>query len=78
MADQKMAGSIRRIVLDEEGKPKGFGFVRANDSGKDYFFHHSALPKGVRLEQLTEGQTVEFVPGPPGPKGARAEVVFPL
>ena len=35
---------------------KGFGFIKMNGK-KDIFFHKSACPKGVQLE---EGDQVEF------------------
>ena len=40
-------GTIKRLT------DKGFGFI-ANDSGKDLFFHMSAV-EGVRFEDLREG-----------------------
>ena len=50
---------------------KGFGFI---DTGRnDVFFHHSALV-GVQIENLQEGQLVEYDEGR-GPKGPRAENV---
>jgi len=52
---------------------KGWGFINAD--GKDYFFHYSAL-KGVRFEELTEGDAVTFLPGESeSGKGPRAENV---
>jgi CspA family cold shock protein len=59
-------GSIKKIT------DKGFGFIRT-ESGKDLFFHQSALI-GVSLQELQEGQRVSFVEGS-GPKGPRAEEV---
>jgi CspA family cold shock protein len=59
-------GSIKKIT------DKGFGFI-ATESGKDIFFHHSALV-GISLEELREGQRVSYVEGQ-GPKGPRAEDV---
>lgn len=60
-------GTIKRLVLD-----RGFGFI---DTGgrKDLFFHMSAL-QGVAIEDLSEGQRVEYEEGE-GPKGPRAESV---
>ena len=51
---------------------KGFGFIK-DGSGKEYFFHQSAV-QGERLEDLREGDSVEFDVGD-GPKGPRAENV---
>ena len=65
MAD--LSGTIKRLVSD-----KGFGFIAAGD-GNEYFFHNSAC-KGVRFDELREGQSVTFERGQ-GPKGPRAENV---
>ena len=59
-------GTIKRLT------DKGFGFI-ATSSGKDIFFHSSAL-EGVTYAELREGQRVEFTEGQ-GPKGPRAESV---
>ncbi|HEX6274521.1 MAG TPA: cold shock domain-containing protein [Polyangiaceae bacterium] len=59
-------GTIKKIT------DKGFGFI-ATASGKDMFFHQSALV-GTSLEMLQEGQRVSFTEGQ-GPKGPRAEDV---
>ena len=59
-------GTIKRLT------DKGFGFI-STGSGKDLFFHSSAL-EGVTFEELREGQRVSFTEGE-GPKGPRAETV---
>jgi CspA family cold shock protein len=59
-------GTIKKIT------DKGFGFI-STESGKDIFFHQSALV-GVSLHELREGQRVAYVEGQ-GPKGPRAEDV---
>lgn len=59
-------GTIKRIT------DKGFGFIE-DGTGKDMFFHSSALD-GVRFEELREGQQVSYNVGE-GPKGPRAENV---
>ncbi len=59
-------GTIKRLT------DKGFGFI-ATPSGKDIFFHRSALV-GATLEELQEGQRVSYTEGQ-GPKGPRAEDV---
>ncbi len=59
-------GTIKRLT------DKGFGFI-ANDSGKDLFFHMSAV-EGARFEDLREGDKVSYNEGR-GPKGPRAENV---
>ena len=60
-------GKIKRLVSD-----RGFGFIE-DDRGDDLFFHHSAV-EGATIEELREGQIVEFEVGR-GPKGPRAESV---
>jgi CspA family cold shock protein len=65
---RQMDGVIKRIVNE-----KGFGFIRSSD-GREWFFHHSALPRDVRIDSLSEGQLVSFDEGH-GPKGPRAENV---
>lgn len=60
-------GKIKRLVSD-----RGFGFIEG-DRGNDLFFHHSAL-QGVTIEELNEGQVVEYEVGS-GPKGPCAESV---
>lgn len=63
-----MTGTIKTLRTE-----KGFGFIRG-DGGKEYFFHHSAVV-GERMDDLREGDTVDFDLGPDGPKGPRAENV---
>jgi CspA family cold shock protein len=60
-------GTIRTLRVD-----KGFGFIK-DDTGKEYFFHQSAV-YGEGLDNLREGDSVEFDIGE-GPKGPRAENV---
>ena len=57
-------GTIKKLILD-----KGFGFIQGERG--ELFFHHSALD-GITIEELREGQKVEFEEGR-GPKGPRAE-----
>ncbi len=64
-----MTGSIKTLRAE-----KGFGFIRGDDGGKEYFFHQSAI-YGEGIDMLREGDTVEFTLGPDGPKGPRAENV---
>jgi CspA family cold shock protein len=63
-------GTIKKLVTE-----RGFGFIDTG-SRKDLFFHFSAL-QGVRMEELQEGQPVEYEMGE-GPKGPRAESVRPV
>ena len=62
-----MTGKIRTLRVD-----KGFGFIKG-DGGNEYFFHRTAV-YGEGLEDLREGDSVEFEVGE-GPKGPRAENV---
>ena len=62
-----MTGTIARLQLE-----KGVGFIK-DSSGQDYFFHRSAV-FGEGIENLREGDSVEFTVGE-GPKGPRAESV---
>lgn len=60
---------------------RGYGFILADGSDKDIFFHHSSIQmEGYRT--LKEGDAVEFelVDGPKGPKAenvAKAEAPPP-
>ena len=60
-------GRVKRLVSD-----RGFGFIE-DDRGDDLFFHHSAV-QGATIEELHQGQVVEYEVGR-GPKGPRAESV---
>ena len=62
-----MTGTIRTLRGD-----KGFGFIK-DAAGKEYFFHQSAI-QGEGINDLREGDSVEFEVGQ-GPKGPRAENV---
>jgi CspA family cold shock protein len=53
-------GKVKKVIAD-----KGFGFIEAQ--GGDLFFHHSEV-KGVTIEELREGQQVEYTVGQ-GKKG---------
>jgi len=65
--EHMQTGTIRTLRVD-----KGFGFIK-DEAGKDYFFHQSAV-YGEGLDNLREGDSVEFE-GADGPKGPRAENV---
>ena len=62
-------GTIKKVVAD-----RGFGFIDTGEA-KDLFFHYSAL-QDTRIEDLREGQRVEYEQGQ-GPKGPRAVSVRP-
>jgi CspA family cold shock protein len=60
-----MTGTIKTLRAD-----KGFGFIR-DTTGKEVFFHSSAI-YGEGIDNLREGDGVEFDLGEDGPKGPRA------
>jgi CspA family cold shock protein len=62
-------GTIKKLIME-----KGFGFIEGENG--ELFFHHTGL-QDVSIEDLSEGQTVEFEEGQ-GPKGPRAENVRPV
>ena len=60
-------GKIKRLVSD-----RGFGFIEG-EQGDDLFFHHSEV-QGTDIEELREGQMVEYEVGQ-GKKGPCATLV---
>ena len=52
---------------------RGFGFITADESGKDLFVHHSGIG-GEGFKSLVEGAKVSYdaEPGDKGPKGLRS------
>ena len=60
-------GTIKKLISN-----KGFGFI-ASESGGELFFHSSA-GENSSVDDLREGQSVEYTEGE-GPKGPRAENV---
>ena len=60
-------GKIKRLVSD-----RGFGFIEG-ERGDDLFFHHSEV-QGASIEELREGQTVEYEVGQ-GKKGPCATLI---
>lgn len=61
-----MLGKVRRTT--QAGR--GFVFVKSNEDGQDYFLHYTDL-RGSRVDQLREGQEIEFEPDETD-KGLRA------
>ena len=61
-------GTVKKVISE-----KGFGFIEGERG--DIFFHHTALV-GTTIENLQEGQLVEYAEGS-GPKGPRAENAKP-
>ena len=49
---------------------KGFGFVVADQSGRDVFVHHTVI-EGTGFRTLEDGEAVEFE-AEDGPKGMKA------
>jgi cold shock protein len=49
-------GKVKRLVAD-----RGFGFIET-ERGDDLFFHHSEV-QGASIEELREGQRVEYQTG---------------
>jgi len=47
-------GKIKTLVRD-----RGFGFIQADGSSEDVFFHSSSVASGG-FDALTEGQEVQF------------------
>ena len=62
-------GTVKRIKAD-----KGFAFILDDHDRKDYFCHASAL-EGCAIDDLQEGDRVQFE-GVIGPKGPRAASVM--
>jgi CspA family cold shock protein len=60
-------GKVKRLVSD-----RGFGFIDGEEN-EDMFFHHSAV-EGAGIEELREGQVVEYEVGQ-GRKGPCATSV---
>ena len=49
---------------------KGFGFIAAEQTGKDVFVHHTVI-EGQGYKTLTDGETVEY-DAEPSAKGLKA------
>jgi len=64
-----MTGVIKKIIRD-----KGFGFIKPDDSSEDVFFHRSSLAPRVQIEDINEGDTVQFQTR----KGDKGPVAFDL
>jgi len=64
-------GTVKKVVSD-----RGFGFITADDDGKDYFFHRSAVAPSLDFDRLAGGEKVKFEVQQ-DPKGARANNVEP-
>ncbi len=65
-------GKVKRLVAD-----RGFGFIES-ERGDDLFFHHSEV-QGASIEELREGQPVEYQVGQgrKGPCAVQVRVSLP-
>jgi CspA family cold shock protein len=50
-----MTGTIKKIV-----RQKGFGFIVPDDGSEDVFFHSGSLAPRNQIEDLNEGDSVQF------------------
>jgi len=66
--DSKQQGTVKFFNTE-----KGFGFIKDNDSNKEFFVHSSGLLGG----SIKEGDTVEFEleEGKKGMSAVRVEVI---
>ena len=53
---------------------KGFGFIKPDDGSEDVFFHRGSLAPRGQIEDLNEGDTVQFQ----SRKGDKGPVAFDL
>jgi len=65
----KMTGTIKKIM-----RQKGFGFIKPDDGSEDVFFHRGSLAPRGQIEDLNEGDTVQFQ----SRKGDKGPVAFDL
>jgi cold shock protein len=66
-----MRGTIAKLKAD-----RGFGFIRPDDGGKEFFFHRSGVAEDA-YDKLHDGQIVEFETENSA-KGPRATNVRPV
>ncbi len=50
-----MTGTIKKIIRD-----KGYGFIIPDDGSNDVFFHKGSLAPRGQIEDLNEGDSVQF------------------
>ena len=50
-----MTGTIKKII-----RQKGFGFITPDDGTEDVFFHRGSLAPRSQIEDLNEGDSVQF------------------
>lgn len=54
------AGLVLSGVVKKKMAERGFGFIHADNDGRDYFFHFTDLRIGLDFNELEEGVLVEF------------------
>lgn len=64
--DGRISGILKRLIPE-----RGFGFIYAQKTNKDYFLHFSEV-ENATWESLKEGDELRFVPDDQNPKGPRA------
>ena len=72
---EHMVGTIKKLITDENGDRKGFGFIAGEDE-IERFFHRSDCQSGSKFDGLREGDSVDFE-HMDGDRGARAVNVRP-
>jgi len=72
--NNRLKGTIKNIL-----HAQGYGFITHTATGEDYFFHRSVIAPDAEqgFADLVEDQRVEFS-AVEGPKGKRADSVWPL
>ena len=68
--DTLATGTVKKIISD-----RGFGFITAEDDGKDYFFHRDSLQPSLSFDRLVGGERVNFEveASPRGPRAVRVQ-----
>jgi CspA family cold shock protein len=66
---RNMTGTVRKII-----RQKGFGFIKPDDGSEDVFFHRGSLAPRGQIEDINEGDTVQFQTR----KGEKGPVAFDL
>jgi len=55
LGEISMTGTIKKII-----RQKGFGFITPDDGTEDVFFHRGSLAPRAQIEDLNEGDSVQF------------------
>lgn len=68
----RLQGIVKRLIAE-----KGFGFIRHEASGVEYFFHRSGV-RETAWDDLYDGirVTFEIEPSAKGPRAAEVRVVL--